>query len=200
MLGVLIAALLPGNWGMLSRMLAGWNIAVWSYLFLMAILMTRASPARVRKIVGQEDESAVTVLTILSTAAIFSLIAITLELATLKDLPPILRVWRYAYTASTVMGSWFLVGTIFSFHYAHVYYRTPCAKPPLAFPEGETSPDFWDFLYFSFTISVAAQTSDVSILSRSVRKTVLAQSIISFLFNAAILGFSINIAASLVGI
>jgi uncharacterized membrane protein len=61
------------------------------------------------------------------------------------------------------------------------------------------NPDYWDFLYFSFTIAVAAQTSDVIIMNRSTRKTVLAQSILSFLFNVAILGFSINIAAGLLG-
>ena len=53
-------------------------------------------------------------------------------------------------------------------------------------------------MYFSFTIAVAAQTSDIVIMSHSLRKTVLAQSILSFFFNVAILGLSINIAASLV--
>ena len=52
---------------------------------------------------------------------------------------------------------------------------------------------------FSFTIAVAAQTSDVIVMSRSMRKVVLAQSVLSFLFNVAILGLSINIAAGLVG-
>jgi uncharacterized membrane protein len=47
--------------------------------------------------------------------------------------------------------------------------------------------------------AVAAQTSDVAIMSHSMRKVVLAQSILSFMFNVAIIGLSINIAASLVG-
>jgi uncharacterized membrane protein len=45
---------------------------------------------------------------------------------------------------------------------------------------------------------VAVQTSDITVLSRSMRKAVLAQSVLSFFFNAAILGLSINIAASAV--
>jgi uncharacterized membrane protein len=36
-------------------------------------------------------------------------------------------------------------------------------------------------------------------MSRTMRKTVLAQSLLSFVFNVAILGFSVNIAAGLVG-
>ena len=46
---------------------------------------------------------------------------------------------------------------------------------------------------------VAVQTSDVGVATRDLRKIVLAQSLIGFLFNTAILGFSINIAAGLFG-
>ena len=54
-------------------------------------------------------------------------------------------------------------------------------------------------LYFAFTISVAVQTSDVAVASRALRKSVLAHSLICFVFNAAIIGLSINIAAGLAG-
>ncbi|HXA46550.1 MAG TPA: DUF1345 domain-containing protein, partial [Burkholderiaceae bacterium] len=89
----------------------------------------------------------------------------------------------------------------FTFHYAHLFYRAaPGSGPlPLLFPDNEKNPDYWDFLYFSFTIAVAAQTSDVSVQTRTMRKVVLAQSVLSFLFNVAIIGLSINIAASMVG-
>jgi uncharacterized membrane protein len=56
-----------------------------------------------------------------------------------------------------------------------------------------------DFLYFSFTIAVASQTSDVVLRSTAVRRTALAQSVLSFFFNVAVLGLSVNIAAGLVG-
>jgi uncharacterized membrane protein len=194
-----IALSLPSAWPLMSRILAGWNIAVWSYLVLMGWLMLRASHARVRKIAEQEDESAAVVLVILSTAAVLSLIAITVELATLKDLSAGLRLGRYAFTGATVFGSWCLLGTIFTFHYANMFYRAAPGLRPLRFPDNEPAPNYWDFLYFSFTIAVAAQTSDVSVQTRAMRKVVLAQSILSFLFNAAILGLSINIAASMVG-
>jgi uncharacterized membrane protein len=42
---------------------------------------------------------------------------------------------------------------------------------------------------------VAAQTSDVSVLTTPMRKAVLAQSVLVFLFNLAIIGLSINVAA-----
>ncbi len=198
-IGFAIAVLLPAEWPLITRLLTSWNIAVWSYLILMGWLMLRASHARVRKIAEQEDESAALILGVLSIGAVLSLAAITIELATLKDLPAGLRIGRYAFTAATVMGSWFLLGVAFTLHYAHLFYRSACDALPLQFPGREVNPDYWDFLYFSFTIAVAAQTSDVSVLTREMRKVVLVQSVLSFLFNVAILGMSINIAASMVG-
>jgi uncharacterized membrane protein len=197
--GISIALLLPSTWTPLTRMLTGWNIAVWCYLILMAWLMLRASHARVRKIAEQEDESAALVLAVMSIGAILSLAAISIELATLKELPVALRLGRYGFTGATVFGSWLMVGTVFTFHYAHLFYRSATGPLPLLFPDNEKNPDYWDFLYFSFTIAVAAQTSDVSVQTRTMRKVVLAQSVLSFLFNVAIIGLSINIAASMVG-
>jgi uncharacterized membrane protein len=165
----------------------------------MGWLMMRASHVRVRNIAEQEDKSAVVILAIMSIAAIASIAAIILKLSTIKGLPFSDRLAHYAFTGSTVFGSWCLVATLFTFHYARIYYRSPAERRALSFPDKEENLDYWDFLYFSFTIAVAAQTSDVTIMSHSMRKTVLAQSILSFLFNVAILGLSINIAASFVG-
>ena len=52
------------------------------------------------------------------------------------------------------------------------------------------------FLYFSFTIAVTAQTSDVGVTTRAMRRLVLGQSVLSFVFNTTILAFSINAVAS----
>ena len=190
---------LPPHWSWLTRALCSWNLGVWSYLSLMGWLMARASNHRVRAMAVQEDRSAVAVLVLLSLAAVVSLGAIVFELSGTRNLAPDLRIEKYLFTGATVLGSWALLPVLFSFHYALLFYRSPETQRALRFPDNEQMPDFWDFLYFSFTLAVAAQTSDVAVCSRSARKTVLAQSVLSFLFNSAVLGFCINIAASLVG-
>ena len=199
--GFLSVWLLPADWNLITRALAGWNAAVWSYLLLMGWLMVRANEDKVREIAEREDEGAVAVLAIISIAATISIAAIIFELATVRDATTGVRLWHYAFTASTVFGSWCLVAVVFTFHYARGYYRQPQGRRGLRFPDDDTiHPDYWDFLYFAFTIAVAAQTSDVTVMNREMRKTVLAQSVLSFIFNAAILGLSINIAAGAVGI
>ena len=199
LIAVIAGFLLPSNWQTITRALTAWNTGVWIYLISVAWLLTRSSEKKVRAIAVQEDNSAVAVLTVLSIASVISIAAIVFELAASKGLTAQQRIGHFAFTGATVLGSWLLVGVLFTFHYARMFYLAPANARPLAFPNQEQQPDYWDFLYFSFTIAVAAQTSDVAVLSRAVRKVVVAQSVLSFLFNAAIIGLSINIAAGMVG-
>ena len=198
-IGIAVGIFVPTSWHPVTRILIGWNVATWIYLLQMAVVLKSATRERVRDIAEKEDGSAVVVLTILSIAASLSLVAIVVELATAKGLPNNLKVWHYLLTAMTVTGSWLLVGVTYTLHYARIFYRTSTGHRALSFPEGQLNPTYWDFLYFSFTIAVAAQTSDITIQSTLMRKAVLAQSLLSFLFNAAIIGLTINIAAGLVG-
>ena len=201
--GAVVGLALPDSYPWLRRALIGWNAGVWIYLIGMLWLMTRADHRKVREIAGQQDESAGLVLFTLVVGAVLSLYAIVSELARMDHVPADQIALRYAFTALTVVGSWLLVGVLFCFHYAHLYYRAPRDRAPLRFPEegldgGAIEPDYWDFLYFSFTIAVAVQTSDVAVTSRSMRKLVLGHSVLAFFFNLLILGLSINIAAGFV--
>lgn len=60
----------------------------------------------------------------------------------------------------------------------------------------------WSYLCLMVYLMIRASHDKVrliSVMTRSMRKTVIAQSILSFFFNVVILGLTINIAASLVG-
>jgi len=197
-LGLAVALLWPEHATWMRRALVGWNAGVWSYLLGMTWLIARADHGRVREIAGRQDESAGLVLATLLAGTGLSLYAIVSELTRMDHMPAHQIAMHYAFTALTVIGSWLLVGVLFCFHYAHLYYRAGNSEPPLRFPENGLEPDYWDFLYFSFTIAVAVQTSDVAVASRTMRKLVLGQSVLAFFFNLLILGLSINIAAGLI--
>jgi uncharacterized membrane protein len=61
------------------------------------------------------------------------------------------------------------------------------------------APDYWDFLYFAFVIGMTSQASDVTVKSKTLRRTVTAHGLISFIFNVALLALAINLAASAIG-
>ncbi|MGE1155561.1 DUF1345 domain-containing protein [Pseudomonas kitaguniensis] len=197
-LGLAVGILAPAD-TLISKILIGWNAGVWTYLLLMLWLTSRSQADDVKRIAEVEDENAGLVLFMVCIAAIASLATITVNLVGSKELDSTARLLHYGFTGMTVIGSWLLTGVIFSVHYARLFYTWEGDEPALRFAEGLRTPDYWDFLYFSFTIGVAVQTSDVGVATRSLRKVVLGQSLIGFVFNTAILGFSINIAAGLFG-
>ncbi len=102
-----------------------------------------------------------------------------------------------------VICSWMLVHTVFGLRYAHTYYGDPDGpKGPIShagglqFP-GDREPDYMDFAYFSFTIGMTFQVSDVVITSRDFRKLVLLHGMLSFGFNTVILALTLNTVSAL---
>jgi uncharacterized membrane protein len=197
-LGVAVGLLVPGDYTWLRRALIGWNSGAWTYLVVMMWTMMRADHSQVRAIAARQDESGGAVLAAVIVGALLSVGAIVTELSNMKHVSEHQAALHYAFTALTVVGAWLLVGVMYAFHYAHLYYCANKNTRPLRFPDEHVQPNYWDFLYFSFTLSVAVQTSDVSIMTRAMRKLVLGHSILAFFFNLVILGLSVNIAASLV--
>lgn len=195
--GLSAALLTPGTHDAVTRALLGWNTAVWLYLALLGWMMVRADHGRVQRAAVAQAESAGTVMLIVSLASVFSLVGVVVELSAAK-LPGVPHAWPHVVLAlATVAGSWILLPMVFALTYASMYYRAHGGG--LRFPDEDPhfKPNYVDFLYFSFTIAVASQTSDVSVTTAAMRKVVLLQTLLAFAFNATILAFSINIAASL---
>ncbi|HEX4640594.1 MAG TPA: DUF1345 domain-containing protein [Chthoniobacterales bacterium] len=103
-----------------------------------------------------------------------------------------------------VICSWMLVHTVFGLRYAHTYYGDPDGPGPIAhagglqFP-GDREPDYMDFAYFSFTIGMTFQVSDVVITSRDFRQLVLVHGMLSFGFNTVILALALSTVSNVLG-
>jgi uncharacterized membrane protein len=197
-IGATIYFCLPADWSSISRVLVSWDGGVALFLVLIYSWMTGLSAERIRSRYIEEDQSAHFILIIIVCAALLSVIAIVQPLATLKQLSGVERSAHIGLAALTLLNSWFLVPTMFTTHYADMFYSAAEDDRPLTFPS-TPMPTFWDFAYFSFTIAAACQTSDVSTTTLAVRKVVIAQTLVSFFFNVSILGFAINVTAGLIG-
>ena len=193
---LLVFALLPSSWPVNSRMLVAWDIGVACYLVLAWTMALRSSTTQMQERAAQEDESAVVVLVLTLAASVASLAAIAVELTNIQATPADQQGFHLTIAGLTILCSWFFVHTIYAIHYAHEYYGDKGERRGLAFPH-EDRPDYWDCLYFSFNLGAAAQTSDVVIVSRRMRRLVLAHTILSFLFNTTILALAVNVGAGL---
>jgi uncharacterized membrane protein len=101
-----------------------------------------------------------------------------------------------------LLFGWIAAQMTFAIQYMRIYYRnldtrsSTRAAPGLDFP-GQTEPDLWDFMYYSFTIAMCFQTSDVSISGTALRRLTLMHAVYSFFFVAAIIGFVVNVLPNL---
>jgi uncharacterized membrane protein len=195
--GIAVFFFLPPHWSLISRILVCWNGGVVLFLTLIFSWMTRLSAERICSKYIEEDQSAQFILTVVVLAALLSVIAIVEPLATLKQTSGSERIAHILLAAFTLVNSWLLVPTIFTTHYADMFYSVGEDDRPLTFPN-TPMPVFWDFAYFSFTIAAACQTADVCTNNREVRRMMIAHMLISLFFNASILGFAINVTAGLI--
>ena len=192
-IGALVTAVLTvfTDWRTATRLLVGWDLYVGLYLALVAHLMSGAEIERIRARAAVEDEGQFAILMLTVVAALASLGAIFSELGIGAGRRPA----HVVLAALTILLSWAFIHTIFALHYAHEFYDEDIGGG-LAFPGGETEPDYWDFVYFSFVIGMTSQVSDVGVTHKEIRRTVAAHGVVSFVFNAALLALTVNIAAS----
>lgn len=189
---------LPHSWRISTRFIVSWDVAIGIYLFFVLWMARCCNVSTIRRRAEMLDDNQWMILLLIIVAVIASLAAIVAELAAAKSQGAHIHWQLVALTALTVLFSWSFLHSAFAFHYAHEYYGDGQDKQlyGLEFPK-EDSPDYWDFLYFSFIIGAAAQTADVNITSGYLRKIATLHCILAFFFNTVILGLTVNISASL---
>lgn len=194
-LGIVVYVLLPGNWAMATRVLTAWDVGVAFYLALAAFMMARSPVTEIRKHSAAQDEGAFALMVLAVAASAASLVAIFFHLAGGREAS--LGAGPYLLAIATVVLSWTFTHTVFALHYAYEFYGEGERANGLKFP-GDTRPDYWDFIYFSFVVGTTFQVSDVAVTNRWIRHSVSAHGVLSFFFNTAILALTVNMAASMI--
>jgi uncharacterized membrane protein len=196
-LGLAVIAILFAtcDWRTPTKLLVGWNLGIGLYLILAFNLMARSDVHRIRRRAANQDEGSIALLVLIVAAATASMAAIFAELSTTGGTAR--QPGQLILATSTILLSWAFIHSMFALHYAHEFYGNgrDGIVGGISFPD-DNEPDYWDFCYFAFTIGMCAQVSDATISSKTIRRTALSHSVISFVFNAALLALTVNIAAS----
>jgi uncharacterized membrane protein len=105
---------------------------------------------------------------------------------------PSVRGFHVFVSLAAMLVTWMIMNGVFAMRYAALYYApladdlaTP--RRGLSFPDHELVPDYWDFVYYAFTIGMCYQTSDVLLTSPEMRRQTLVHAIFAFLYVAGIL-------------
>jgi len=130
------------------------------------------------------------------TIVIFSMLTLGIVLLALHDE---LRAGKAQASLSVVFSGLsivlarLLLASNFAQEYAHRYsLNRHINDGGLMFPH-TPEPDYWDFMYFSLTLSMACQTADVQITDGRMRRLALLHSVMAFFFNVGIISITINV-------
>ncbi len=191
---------IPHGSGVLMESMAVWIAFAFTYLITGWIILFHRPIDSIRQSAKKDDGSKlfVSLMVLLSSFASYCMVLLLMVSHSEENTNPILFV---LICISGILLSWFMVHTLYTFHYAHMYYdEAPGDKAKdaegLEFPQKE-APDYLDFAYFAFVIGCTFQVSDVEISSRSIRRVVLVHQLISFGMNTFVVALTINLVAGL---
>lgn len=144
-----------------------------------------------RQAAHRNDANRLVLLGITGIVCLVVLVAIAVELAS-KDSKEMLAI---TLIVGTLLIAWLFSNLVYALHYAHLFYSAKAGGGDcggIDFP-GDGEPDYWDFIYFAFTLGMTFQTSDVTISARKIRRVVILHCIAAFIFNIGVLAFTINV-------
>lgn len=105
---------------------------------------------------------------------------------------------RLAITAALVIVSWSCVVVSFAVAFCADNLVEHGRGLDFPQPEGQSTPPGWsDYIYFSFAVMTTFGTTDVSVISSELRRTVTANAVIAFVFNTVIVATLVSAMAQL---
>ena len=178
-----------------SALLFGFDLAALLFLLSLWPIFRGSDAETMRRRAAQNDANRALMLLVTLGVMLAILTAVATELSG-KSAP---QPFAIALAVASLAIAWIFSNMVYAMHYAHLFYLgndqgEDCGG--LDFPDTPT-PEYWDFVYFSFTLGMTFQTSDVEIKTAPLRRLVIIHSLAAFVFNLGILAFSINILGSL---
>ena len=176
--------------GWRQGVMAGFDSA--AALFLVSLIpLANDETESMRRAACRNDANRPVLLGITGGVSLVVLVAIAAELNA-KDAKQPLSILLIILTLAL---AWLFSNTVYALHYAHIFYTAgeddkDCGGITLP---GTDEPDYWDFIYFSFTLGMTFQTSDVEIGGKRMRRVATMHCLAAFVFNLGVLAFTINV-------
>ncbi len=191
---------IPSGTSSLIEIMSVWIAFAFFYLLTgWIVLFTRSIPD-IRKFAKKDDGSKIFVFLMVLLSSFASILMILLLM--ISKASDSTEHGMFVFVSITgIVLAWFMVHTLYAFHYAHMYYDDAPGDNSkdaegLTFPQDD-DPDYIDFAYFAFVIGCTFQVSDVEINSRDIRRSAFGHQLISFFINTVVVALTINLIAGL---
>jgi uncharacterized membrane protein len=176
-----------------EAVMAGFDAAAGIFL-ISCIPLLNDKPKAMRQAARDNDANRIVLLVLTIVLSLVILVTVAGELTADEPLTGLGK----ALVVATLVLAWAFANLVYALHYAHLFYTSDDGGKDLAgldFPGKRREPDYADFVYFSFTLGVALQTSDVCITSPGIRRIVTMHCLAAFIYNLGVLAMAVNILA-----
>jgi len=188
-IGVLAALLISTMATGLFVILAGWDSAAMMLFGLVCYsFLPLKNGERTKKVVSQEGIRYPALDLLIILAAMMSIFTAILLLTRSKG-----NSVEIAFCMLSIFITWNLIQLLYSVHYTEMYYQR---NSGVSFNDTQ-NPNFWDFLYLSYTIGMTYQVSDNSFSTTHFRRVALGHAFISFSFSTVLIAITINFVGGL---
>lgn len=192
-LGIACAVLIPTA-GWRHGIMASFDLAAIAFLTTLPALF-RLNADGMRQKAADNDANRAAMLAISLAVNLVLLVAVGSELTYRGGNKP----FSIALIVSTLLLAWLFANMVYALHYAHIFYLKKDSghddRAGLNFPDAK-EPGYYEFIYFSFTLGMTFQTSDVEITTTQMRIIAITHSFAAFIFNLGVIAFTINILGS----
>ncbi|MCW3158509.1 DUF1345 domain-containing protein [Micropruina sonneratiae] len=190
-LGAVAAVVVSGVLDVPAATAVGWIVLTLTFVGWTLLVILRFDADATREHATTEDPSHGASALILTAASVASVAGVGILLAGTRSGGSVSDAFL---GAGGVVASWVLVHTLYTVHYARLYYADPSATP-VDFSGDQ--PDYHDFAYLAFTLGMTYQVSDTTLRTRAVRRAVLRHALLSYLLGAVVLACTVNVVVQL---
>ncbi len=184
----------------LTHLMISWDVFSVCMIIMSWITFFITTSQQIREQAKVQDSSRILIFVTVLVSTFASFFAVLLLVISKKEFKDT-EALHLIVAIAGMLFAWFLIHTIFTMRYAHIFYGDHEEKPNthaggLEFPD-DKKPDYLDFAYFSFVLGMTFQVSDVEVTSKRLRRLVLLHGILSFGFNTIMIALTINVIAGL---
>jgi len=192
--GIIVAAFVIPPLGPVAGILSGWGVfalanAIWILLLTWPMNAAATKAHATFEAPGRRVARLISIL-----GSVFSLVAVLVVSIQAQQLHGVEKYFLAGIAVVSVAASWALIQMEYVLRYARLYHSAPFGG--IDFNQKQ-DPDYTDFVYFSVNLGMTYQVADTDVQQNSIRRMVIAHTVLSYLFGTVILASIINLVVGL---
>lgn len=192
--GIVVGVVVGPFLGIAAALLAGWAaVCITSVTWVLATVWPMDA-VQTRSHATSEDPGRAVARVIALLGSLGSLGAVAVVLLQTRNTTEFESFLLAGIAVVAVAGSWALIQVDYMLRLAHVYYREPVGG--ISFNQSE-DPMYTDFVYVAVGLGMTYQIADTNLSTNEMRRIVIFQTLLAYLFGAVILATVINLVTGL---